>query len=246
MESFLVRPACSRTVKSTLTYATLVRPIVRVDVHVHLEGTTLAKRPSALIAMVLPNVGVRQLVVLKRFRKLKRQPAHVAVVRSNITVFLTFMIAHLAFTDKRVRALIALVRLLAQMSAHVNFALAGTEKASITRLEQTRKRFVSGVEFHVLLEIAHLRHSDTAGFAAKRFQLGLAVYWFRMETVHVIDDFMSPECGVIANFADQSCIIRISNGNIVEQETCEESCLCFGFCSGHVTRSPPCSRFGRG
>lgn len=217
MESFLVRSTRCRTMKTTLTHAAFIRSIVRVDVQMDLECALLTERSATKIAIVLPYVGVRQLMVPEGFRQLERLTALVAVVRSIVAVPVAFVIGQLTLTDERIGAQFALVRFLAQMTAHVDRTLAGAEKTSIARLIQTRISFVAGVQFHVLLQIAKLGHSNAADVAAMRFKKGLFFRGRRIvEASHMLHHFVLSERSIIANVARQAFVVRILLSQIFE------------------------------
>lgn len=145
-----MRYACSRTVKSTFADTTLVWSMVRVDVLVYFECVHPLERFSAHIAMELHHIGVRQPMIFVRSKCLERLSAFLATILPIVTVR-DLVFGQIVSGVRRIRALIALERLFAQMDSHVDLAFAGGEKASFAVVRQTRIRPVTGVVSHMRL-----------------------------------------------------------------------------------------------
>lgn len=148
--------------------------MIGVDVHVHLESVFLAKRFSAIFAMERPNLGVCEQVFLVDCAPFEGFSAHFADKRPMVTVPVVGVRVQVVSTDKRSTTLIAFVWLLSQMPAHVHRSLASAGEASITRRPKgTRKRSFAGMDSHVPLQVAQLRHLDTANITAVRSWLAI-------------------------------------------------------------------------
>lgn len=173
MEDLLVRPARRRTVKAAVALAALERPMVGVDVHVHLEGAALAERVAAHVAAVRPLAGVRQLVLLEHLADLEGAAACVAAERPHVAVQRAQVRVQVVLVVELAAALVALERFLAAVRAHVNGALTAAEEAPLARAKLARERALAGVDALVHHQIALFGHLLAADLAAVRLRFGV-------------------------------------------------------------------------
>lgn len=145
MDAFLVRPACSWTVKSKVAEPALVRSIIRVDVHVHLECVSLSKISATNIAMERLDVGVGENVFFEGSQNLERHAALIATMLPDVGVNVPKMCGHRWLCVISIRTLRTLVRLLAGMVSHVDLAQVDCEESAIAVFRQTRKWTFTGV-----------------------------------------------------------------------------------------------------
>lgn len=149
VESFLMRSACRRTVEAIPTETTLVRSIVRVDVSMHLKGTQLAKRFSAIVASILPNVGVGKKVVFVGLAYFKRLIAQFAFKWSIVTVNISLVILQPGDVNERCWTLIAFVWIIASMTSHVHRKFSGPPKPFCAPFESAWKALLVRVDSFV-------------------------------------------------------------------------------------------------
>lgn len=173
MKDLFVGPARRRTVKSAVALAALERPIVGVNVHVHLERAALPERVAAHVASMRPLAGVRQLVILECHTYLERASALVTTERPLVAVQRAHVCVQVVLVVKLASALVALEGFLAAVGAHVNFALAAAEEATLAPVELARKGPLAGVDALMNHKVALFGHLFAADFAAIWFWFGV-------------------------------------------------------------------------